>query len=612
MKQIRAINFFTVYASVAIFLVIASLIVVMIARSVYKSDSDSSVNTDFLVAFDQEILDVTATNYTSLIFDSNWRLYGSTVRGEIFSWDMAEDGTLINERVIYESPGYIIIGMAFDPDATPENPILWFTENSVMPPESPPLFSGKISQLVVSDYGTSDEAWDAHRMIDGLPRSAIDHLVNSISFGPDGAMYILMGSNSAMGARDDTWGMRPETLLSGSILRLDTEALLARDELPLNVATGIPEEDGFTLLDDNNYGLGAPELADLYDPQAPDAPLTLYATGLRNHYDMVWHSNGHFYVTVNGSSSGGNVPGTPDESPATCEHRIDIGLFGTYIETEVIAQDNIVAQPDFLADVVEGGYYGHPNPTRCEFVAHGGNPTDEVDPGQTGDHYPVGTYPDRNWRGWAFDFGPHQSANGIIEYQNADVFDGQLQGMMLTTRYARGNDVLILELGGEDNDDVIGFHESIPGLAYMNSPLDLIEDTRNGNIYVAEYGDRAILLLRPVETVTPELLANWGQRSTTVQFNDNLLRAWGLVFGAGVISLGTAVFVVVLYLRDEKRRWVGYLIRLVFAGGVALGLLYMAYEPARNGWHEFDRPIYHCAVRSGRSRRNTFNTDCFC
>ena len=40
------------------------------------------------------------------------------------------------------------------------------------------------------------------------------------------------------------------------------------------------------------------------------------------------------------------------------------------------ASANVSAtQHDFLFRVVDGGYYGHPNPQRCEWVLNGGNPT---------------------------------------------------------------------------------------------------------------------------------------------------------------------------------------------------------------------------------------------
>jgi hypothetical protein len=54
-----------------------------------------------------------------------------------------------------------------------------------------------------------------------LPRSAKDHLSNSLAFGPNGKLYMTQGSNSAMGAPDNAWGNRPERLLTGAVLEID-------------------------------------------------------------------------------------------------------------------------------------------------------------------------------------------------------------------------------------------------------------------------------------------------------------------------------------------------------------------------------------------------------
>src|SRR2546423_1396489 len=48
-----------------------------------------------------------------------------------------------------------------------------------------------------------------------------------------------------------------------------------------------------------------------YDPFAANAPLTIYASGVRVGYKVLWHSNGHLYPAINGSAAGGNVPPTP-------------------------------------------------------------------------------------------------------------------------------------------------------------------------------------------------------------------------------------------------------------------------------------------------------------
>ena len=53
---------------------------------------------------------------------------------------------------------------------------------------------------------------------------------------------------------------------------------------------------------------------------------------------------------------------------------------------------------------------------------NGGNPMSSIDPGEvvaTGSYagYAVGTKPDPNWRGFAFNFGRNCSPNGVIEYR---------------------------------------------------------------------------------------------------------------------------------------------------------------------------------------------------
>lgn len=485
-----------------------------------------------MIAFSRTSQPVTPENYTTLIIGPDYRLYGSTLSGSIYSWAIGVDGTLSDEKQIVDIPGRIIIGVAFDPASTPDNPIMWFSNNDGFV-ENPPIFSGMIEKLTVTGYGTAEETWTHEPYIIGLPRSVKDHLVNSIAFGPDGALYVLQGSNSAMGDRDEGWGMRPETLLSGAVLRVDTTLLEALDSLPLDVATGIPEEDG-TLVDEKNYGLGDPALADLYDPLAPNAPLTIYASGLRNLYDLVWHSNGEFYIPVNGSDRGGSTPGTPDPLPIACQHRLDKAMAGDYTGPVVPAAQRIATQNDYLVRIKKGGYYGHPNPTRCEWVLNGGNPTDREDLGQVGDHYPIGTRPDRNWRGYAYDFGPHKSPNGIIEYKS-ETFGGALKGKLLVTRYADGNDIIALEVGG-DKQDVIGVQAGIIGFTNLGNPLDVIEDVTNGNLYVASYGGQTINLLRPLEgdLNTTQLQLN---SFLTVFENQNLTN------GILLLALGAAIFI---------------------------------------------------------------------
>ena len=92
------------------------------------------------------------------------------------------------------------------------------------------------------------------------------------------------------------------------------------------------------------------------------SPLTFYATGVRNAYDIIWHSNGQLYAPTNGSAAHGATPGYDGTSPAP--QRID----GPYAGTIVPAIPDVIdTENDYLYRVVQGGYYGHPNPQRGEY-----------------------------------------------------------------------------------------------------------------------------------------------------------------------------------------------------------------------------------------------------
>ncbi len=135
---------------------------------------------------------------------------------------------------------------------------------------------------------------------------------------------------------------------------------------------------------------------------------------------------------------------------------------------------------------MKGGFYGHPNPVRGEYVMNGGNPTPNSDPAEVAS-YPVGTKPDANYRGYAFDFQMNKSPNGVIEYRN-NAFNGVLKGKILVVRYSQNDDIITLTPGG--NGDIVSSIAGayVEGFSGFVDPLDLIEDIAKGNIYVSEYG----------------------------------------------------------------------------------------------------------------------------
>ena len=100
------------------------------------------------------------------------------------------------------------------------------------------------------------------------------------------------------------------------------------------------------------------------------------------------------------------------------------------------------------------------------------------------------------------------SPNGVIEYKS-NTFNGALKGKLLVVRYSMHDDIITLTPGGANND-IISSTEgpSIEGFSGFVDPLNLTEDTRNGDIYVSEYGGNGrIVLLRPIH-IEPISVAN--------------------------------------------------------------------------------------------------------
>ncbi|MEM1012805.1 MAG: Ig-like domain-containing protein, partial [Planctomycetota bacterium] len=406
------------------------------------------------------------TAWTGVEFGPDGKLYATTANGEVHRFDVNADGSLSAGTLLAaltEPDGVaprLITGIAFDTSAA--GLVAYVSHGQFVDPgddsdRTADDWTGKITRLSGADLQNELD------IIVGLPRSVYDHLNNQPVFGPDGRLYFVVPSNTAMGAPDNTWGNRPERLL--------TAAILAADVRSITGTVDVKTEDGGT-----------------YDPYAPNAPVQLYATGIRNVYDLVWTPAGHLYAPSNGSAAGGNTPGSPDGS---------VPAINGVTET----------QNDVLYRVVEGGYYGHPNPVRGEYVLAGGNPTFGADVGEIS-QYPVGTQPEAGFVGFVHDFGQNVSPNGVVRYDSGGVhFGGALDGMLLVTRYSGGDDVMFIQTD-EATGTVTRTYAGGNGLGGLSDPLDLDVDPATGFIYVVEAGFRTnggnlqITLLTPVDAGT--------------------------------------------------------------------------------------------------------------
>ncbi|PSR56915.1 hypothetical protein AHMF7605_27170 [Adhaeribacter arboris] len=411
--------------------------------------------------------------YSSLTIGPDGKFYALLLNGNIERYAINHlDGSLTFEVNINTLLGKYgdrsAIGLVFDPASTAANLIAYVSHCS-SGLAAAPEFDGKISKLSGSNLATEQ------LLVTNLPRSAKDHLVNSLVFGPDGALYISQGSNSSMGSYDGSW-QRTESLLSAAVLRLDLvklgsstlDAKTTSNQNLINTATA----SQLRLSDDS------------YNPYASNAPLTIYASGVRNAYDLVWHSNGQLYAPANGSAAGGNTP------VSVAGTRRPDGNF--YNGPAIAATSGVKVQNDWLFRInpLKGvGYFGHPNPFRGEYVANRGysdNPK-----------YPSSMEADDNYRGAAFNFELNRSPNGAIEYKS-NAFNGALKGKILVCRFSGGGDIIVLQPGSlvkgsaETDYNIRNSYTGagttgLVGMSGFINPLDIVEDVQTGNLYVIEF-----------------------------------------------------------------------------------------------------------------------------
>ncbi|MCS7034412.1 MAG: choice-of-anchor D domain-containing protein, partial [Phycisphaerae bacterium] len=415
---------------------------------------------DHSIAFEKIPLPTTyGAAWTGVTFGPDGKLYATTIDGRIVRFAVNSDGTLgagqvINTIIDREGGPRMTLSIAFAPNSTASNLIAYVSHGQYAGLPGLALatnFTGKITKL------TGANLQNAQDVVVGLPRSVKDHQNYQAVFGPNGRLYVNVSSMSAMGAPDNAWGQQSEVLMAAAILEIDVNAIGSGT---IDVRT---------------------DVANPYNPFASNAPVKIYATGLRSAYDILFHSNGSMYSATNGSAAGGNTPAKP-------------GVAGT-------ALTNVATQNDYLFRVLPGKYYGHPNPTRGEYILGGGNPTSGADPGEiepTPERpaaYPVGTQPEPHYGGFVYNFGKNYSPNGMIEYRG-NAFNGQLNGKILIARYSGGDDILVLT--PNSNGTIAQANAGYAGLTGFVDPLDLAQSPSTGFLYVAEYGAQRITLLRPI------------------------------------------------------------------------------------------------------------------
>ena len=370
----------------------------------------------------------------TVTFGPDGNLYSTDIAGNVYRYNIDSDTGFATSRDLIASINNAqILGAKFHPD----DPNTLWVSYAVRGER----FSGTISKI---DLSTGEETL----VIEGLPNSErLEHQVNGIDFGPDGNLYVTVGGTRSLGG-EGKW-VEPESPLSAAVIVADVINDPRFQDGPINVHV---EADGSG-----------------YDPTAPDAPVYLYATGLRNAYDVDWviiDGENHLISAINQSDVGPNSARTPDNP-----------------NTE--ADEAIYARPDHESIVLvqQDVYYGHPNPSREEYILNGGNPTAEEDPYEVLE-YAEGTLPEDNFDPSLFfnlvegiqGFSP----NGIEQYVNEQILLANFSG-------GRGFHIFNIEDGAFSYSGQL-LDESGNRISFA-APLDVAVDPSSGRIYVANFGD---------------------------------------------------------------------------------------------------------------------------
>ena len=521
----------------------------------------------------------TLFNPTSLQFGADGRLYVAEQNGTINAFTVelqnGEYVAIANEELVlsdgveavksiqnYNDDGSLsdesdrqVTGLLAAGTAT--NPVLYVSSSDprIATFNDPNLDtnSGVVTRLTWN--GTE---WEAVDIIRGLPRSEENHSVNGMVLSDDGTkLYLQVGGNTNNGAPSDFFAYTGEYALSGTVLEIDLVDLESRPILtdPNGGQNGNSRQYIYDLptLDDptvSNISDGVGEDIFGLDENGPwggndgfnmavlsaDAPLRIFADGLRNQYDIVLTENGQLYTVDNGSNGGlGGNPvdanGIPTEQPGAGEATNNPNDGGT-------------GDPEPLFLLEDGGYYGHPAPARANqdlswtVFDDQGNPDSSlttntvpnlaalvpdgveiaegflIDPSKfTGDSARLaesGIRVERDSPQSNAIITLGSSSNGLVEY-TSNVFGGALQGSLIVTQF-NGN-VTLLNLSDDGTsieplvdptagNEVIDDDGIFPLVTGQSSPLDVTTGS-DGTIWVAEFGNNNINVFAPTDEVEP-------------------------------------------------------------------------------------------------------------
>ncbi|MCH8064704.1 MAG: PQQ-dependent sugar dehydrogenase [Chloroflexi bacterium] len=415
---------------------------------------------------------------TALTIGPDGRLFVADQEGRIqaLTLDPKTKAVTAVEEITTNADLQEVFGIAFDPtDASSPPPV--YVTNTVSGfgsdgPAPAGAFPGKVTKIHGAGYSTITD------IITGLSTSDSAHQANGIVFAADGTLYIAHGSTTNAGVNVPAGPLftRPDVPLSGAILVASPNAFVFDG----NVTYDPPGTYSSTV----NLATG-----DVF----------VFASGLRNPYDLIIHSNGKIYATDNGPNSGfgGSSTSCTTEDP------------------DPWAPDT--RGPDELNLIEAGNYYGQPNRNRARFdarqcVYHNGLDGSGVD-----------------WTG-PIDLLP-VSSNGLAEYTSA-AFGGKLAGDLF---YVSFNDGLLGHVVlSPDGTSVVSNNTTFA--SSFVTPLDIAVDS-DGTLYIAEIFGNRITFMQPKPVPVGGVSLDGGLRALSDGSSGSLwLIGWLLAVAAAVFA----------------------------------------------------------------------------
>jgi len=302
------------------------------------------------------------------------------------------------------------------------------------------IYWGQVSVLTGPDFVT------ATPLVTGLPVSNHDHAVNGMQFDNNGDLLISVGGNTNAGVTDCAIGGIPESPLSAAVIKVHLS------KPGFNGIINYVETVSGAVNNDQVYG----EIVELHPDVAPY--FSIYASGFRNTWDLVFTTKGNMYVTDNGPNFG-------------------FGPASTSLNT-------IGPTPnagDKLVRAKKGEYFGHPNRNRgrSDYRENIYRDTDQLPiPGEVFSQKMVSFDP---------------STNGIVEYR-ANTFNGALRGELIIQKW---NDQTYRIKLSEDGDFALQVSElpvTLLSLDVTVGPSGVIfgSDLSGGQVVIAKPNDASV------------------------------------------------------------------------------------------------------------------------